>query len=76
MDETWTLMNFQGKLGCKYHVGYHFSPKHQRGTMKDAWPKIPEENLARLEDCGVPVSKGVSKCANCNRKSLALFFTS
>ena len=59
-------MDMNGKLDCKYHVGFFFSPNPIRVTMKDSWPKSPEENLERLLDAGVPVERGVPKCSNCD----------
>ena len=59
-------MDLQGKLDCKYHVGFFFSDKPQRSTLKEAWPRSPEENLVRLKDAGIPVERGIPKCSNCD----------
>lgn len=61
-------MDLNGKLGCKYHVGFFFSPKPPRGSMKEGWPKTPEENKERLRDAGIPVDRGIPKCSNCSGK--------
>lgn len=68
MTETYTLMNLQGRLGCKFQVGYFFSPDPQRASQKEAWPANVQDNLERLKDAGVPVDKGVPLCNNCNGK--------
>lgn len=60
-------MDLNGKLDCKYHVGYFFSPKPTRVAMKDSWPPSPGVNLERLADAGIPVERGVPKCRNCDR---------
>ncbi|KAK2741191.1 hypothetical protein FQN55_008454 [Onygenales sp. PD_40] len=60
-----TLINLQGKLNCKYVIGYYFSDKPQRANLKERWPESPEENLKRLEDAGIPLDRGIPKCSNC-----------
>ncbi|KAL2005611.1 hypothetical protein VTN00DRAFT_10104 [Thermoascus crustaceus] len=60
-----SLINLQGKLNCKYVVGFYFSPKPQRASLKDRWPPSPEENLERLEDAGFPHDRQIPKCSNC-----------
>ena len=69
VTSTFTLMNLQGKLDCKYHVGFYYSAKPPRLALKDAWPASPEDNLARLKDAGIPVERGIPKCSNCDGKS-------
>ena len=59
-------MNLQGKLDCKYHVGFFFSDKPQRSALKEGWPRNAAENLARLKDAGIPVERGIPKCSNCD----------
>ena len=61
-------MNLQGKLDCKYVVGYFYSAKPQRAHLKEGWPPTPEENMERLKDAGIQVDRGVPKCTNCNGK--------
>ena len=63
-------MNLQGKLDCKYHVGFYWNAKAPRLALKDAWPTNPEENLERLKDAGVPVERGIPKCSNCDGKDI------
>lgn len=58
-------MNLQGKLNCKYVVGFYFSDKPQRSSLKERWPESAEENLKRLEEGGYPLDRGVPKCGNC-----------
>ncbi|KKA21589.1 Zinc knuckle transcription factor (CnjB) [Rasamsonia emersonii CBS 393.64] len=65
VGDTLSLINLQGKLDCKYVVGFYFSPKPQRANLKERWPSNPEENLARLEDAGFPYDRQVPKCGNC-----------
>ncbi|MCJ1407089.1 hypothetical protein MMC19_001159 [Ptychographa xylographoides] len=70
ITDTYTLMNLQGKLDCKYHVGFYWNAKAPRLALKDAWPTNPEENLERLKDAGVPVERGIPKCSNCDGKDI------
>ena len=74
MTDTYTLMNLNGKLDCKYHVGFFFSDKPPRGSLKEGWPPSPEENNARLKDAGVPVERGIPKCSNCEGLTLHSFW--
>ncbi|MCJ1397213.1 hypothetical protein MMC11_000405 [Xylographa trunciseda] len=66
MTDTYTLMNLNGKLDCKYHVGFFFSDKPTRVSLKEGWPSSPEENQRRLKDAGIPVERGIPKCSNCD----------
>ncbi|MCJ1270285.1 hypothetical protein MMC22_010181 [Lobaria immixta] len=63
---TQTLVNLQGKLDCKYEVGFFFSDKPRRAILAQGWPSSPEENLNRLEDAGTPMDRGVPKCQRCS----------
>jgi hypothetical protein len=67
IEATQTIVNIQGKIGCKFAVFYFLSDKPSRPNMKERWPKSPEENLERLEDAGVPMDSGVVKCNNVSR---------
>lgn len=49
-------------------VGFYFSAKPQRASLKDRWPPSPEENLERLEDAGFPHDRQIPKCGNCGGK--------
>jgi hypothetical protein len=62
------LIDLQGKLSCKYVVGFYFSEKPQRANLKDRWPPTPEDNLERLADAGFPYDRHIPKCANCGGK--------
>ncbi|PGH09102.1 hypothetical protein GX51_00856 [Blastomyces parvus] len=62
-----TLINLQGKLNCKFVVGYYFSDKPQRPNLKERWPESPEENLKRLVDAGIPLDRQIPKCGNCGQ---------
>ena len=74
--DTLTSVNLQGELDKKFVVGYYLSEKPQRPSMKERWPKSPEENLKRLEDAGVPMDRCVTKCSNvCGLKLLLDSFT-
>ncbi|KAI0427817.1 hypothetical protein F5Y09DRAFT_21147 [Xylaria sp. FL1042] len=66
MMPTLTNMDLQGNLDKKYRVNYRFDPKPARPRERDFWPADDKENLSRLEDAGDPVSRGLSKCSNCN----------
>ena len=72
MTDTYTLMNLSGKLDCKYHVGFFFSDKPKRVSLKEGWPSSPEENLERLKDAGIPVERGIPKCSNCDGSNSCL----
>lgn len=63
-----SLINLQGKLNCKYVVGFYFSHKPQRATLRERWPPSVEENLVRLEDAGLPYDRQIPKCSNCGGK--------
>jgi hypothetical protein len=63
---TYTNMDLQGNLDKKYSVSWRLSANHQRPKEKDFWPASPEENLARLQDAGEPVDRGIPKCSNCD----------
>lgn len=63
-----SLINLQGKLNCKYVVGFYFSAKPQRANLRDRWPATPEENLERLADAGFPYDRQIPKCGNCGGK--------
>ena len=63
-----SLINLQGKLNCKYVVGFYFSHKPQRATLRERWPQSVEENLVRLEDAGLPYDRQIPKCSNCGGK--------
>ncbi|OAX80629.1 hypothetical protein ACJ72_05035 [Emergomyces africanus] len=62
-----TLINLQGKLNCKFVIGYYFSDKPQRPNLKERWPESPEENLERLADAGIPLDRQIPKCSNCGQ---------
>ncbi|KAK2768590.1 hypothetical protein FQN54_000446 [Arachnomyces sp. PD_36] len=64
-----SLVNLQGKLDCKYVVGFYFNEAPQRASLKDRWPSTPEENLERLADAGFPLDRQIPKCSNCSGKS-------
>lgn len=66
------LINLQGKLNCKYVVGFYFSHKPQRATLRERWPPSVEENLTRLEDAGLPYDRQIPKCSNCGGRSLSM----
>lgn len=68
IGDCMSLINLQGKLNCKYVVGFYFSHKPQRATLRERWPSSVEENLARLEDAGLPYDRQIPKCANCGGK--------
>lgn len=66
MASSFTNMDLQGNLDKKYRVHYRFDPKPNRPRERLFWPSSDEENLERLEDAGDTVSRGLSKCSNCN----------
>jgi len=66
---TYTLINIQGELNKKYWVGFFFDSKPKRATAAEGWPALPEENLERLKDAGLPYERGIPKCNRCNGNS-------
>ncbi|KAJ2993298.1 hypothetical protein NUW58_g1883 [Xylaria curta] len=66
MLSTLTNMDLQGNLDKKYRVNYRFDPNPTRPRERELWPSTSDENLERLKDAGEPVSRGLSKCSNCN----------
>ena len=66
MMRSLTNMDLQGNLDKTYKVTYRFSANPARPREREQWPKDEKENMARLEDAGEPVSRGLSKCSNCS----------
>lgn len=66
------LISLQGKLNCKYVVGFYYSPKPQRAALRERWPASTEDNLARLEDAGLPYDRQIPKCINCGGKQTSV----
>lgn len=64
--DTWTIVDLQGKLDCKYTIGFYEDFKPRRQMAAPGWPASPEENLKRLEDAGLPLDRGVPRCGNCS----------
>lgn len=62
------MINLQGKLNSKYVVGFYFSFKPQRATLRERWPPSVEDNLKRLEEAGLPYDRQIPKCSNCGGK--------
>lgn len=63
---TYTIVNLQGKQGCKYSVGIYWSPKPKRKKLAEGWPESVEENLERLADAGDSMDSFATLCRNCN----------
>lgn len=63
---TQTLINLQGKLDCKYEVGFFYSDQPRRAILVPGWPPSAAENLERMEDAGQPMDRGVPKCSRCS----------
>ncbi|PHH66920.1 hypothetical protein CDD81_5272 [Ophiocordyceps australis] len=61
-----TNMDLQGNLGKKYSISYRFSEYADRPREVESFPKTREELLARLDDAGDIVNKGVPLCRNCD----------
>lgn len=68
VGESLSIINLQGKLDCKYVVGFFFSPKPQRANLRERWPVSVEDNLKRLEEAGLPYDRQIPKCSNCGGK--------
>ncbi|KMU75952.1 hypothetical protein CISG_05437 [Coccidioides immitis RMSCC 3703] len=69
IGDTLISVNLQGKLNCKYVVGFYFSEKPHRANLKSRWPRSPEENIKRLADAGFPMDRQVPKCDNCGERN-------
>ncbi|KZF18945.1 hypothetical protein L228DRAFT_264072 [Xylona heveae TC161] len=65
INDSQTIMDLQGKLGCKYEVGLYLSPKVRRKAAAEGWPPTPEENKERLLDAGIVVDRLVPICDRC-----------
>ncbi|KAF5018192.1 hypothetical protein F66182_9849 [Fusarium sp. NRRL 66182] len=63
--QVFTNMDIQGNMGKKYTVSYRFTEKADRPREIEGWPKDREELLARLDDAGDIVDRGVPLCMNC-----------
>lgn len=65
ISETHTIVNLQGKTGCKYVVSFQLSDKPRRPKFAAGWPSSKEENLQRLQDAGYIMDGMKPKCGNC-----------
>lgn len=63
--EMYTFMDAQGNLGKTYQVTFRFSLSADRDLDKSMYPKSAQENLERLKDAGIMVSRLMEKCSNC-----------
>lgn len=61
-----TFIDLQGKLDRTFEVGFFFSYNPPRAILAQGWPKSPQENYARLADAGLPMERGIPKCARCS----------
>ncbi|KAI9823156.1 MAG: hypothetical protein M1832_002599 [Thelocarpon impressellum] len=72
IPKPFTLINFQGKLDCKYKAFYRFNPDPRGKNEIDGWPESVEENMEQLghtpKFCKEEntVERVVVKCMNCN----------
>lgn len=67
MPLSLTNVDLGGKQGCKYQVGYQYSPKPRRKNFAEGWPASAEENLERLQDAGETMDNLKPVCRNCER---------
>lgn len=57
---AYTNVNLQGETGKTFTLGVFLrSEKCPRPILMVAWPKTPEDNLARLSDTGVTMESGI-----------------
>ncbi|KAK3078896.1 hypothetical protein LTS18_006342, partial [Coniosporium uncinatum] len=49
VSDVMTIVNFQGKIDCRYQLQPHFSLKPRRVAFAQFWPKTAEENMERLK---------------------------
>ncbi|CAM1500709.1 Fc.00g098710.m01.CDS01 [Cosmosporella sp. VM-42] len=63
---VFTNMDIQGNMGKTFTVSYRFTEKPDRPREVEGWPKDREEILARLDDAGDIVNKGLTLCSNCS----------
>ncbi|KAI9708159.1 MAG: hypothetical protein M1820_004113 [Bogoriella megaspora] len=60
-----TLVNLQGKIDCRFVVGFFFSQEPKRAKFAHEWPKTSDENESRLLDAGFVMDRMVPKCGRC-----------
>ena len=60
-----TSVDLQGKIDCKYVVGYFYSREPKRPMMRAGWPTSVEDNESRLQDAGILMDRLVPKCRRC-----------
>lgn len=66
--QAYTNVNLQGEVGKTYTLGvFTRSDSCPRPVLMEAWPKDAADNLLRLTDAGVPLSRGVPVCSACNQ---------
>ncbi|KAI9806712.1 MAG: hypothetical protein M1825_006169 [Sarcosagium campestre] len=63
--DTQTIVNLQGKTGCKYQAQFHLDPRPKRKKLALGWPDNAEQNLERLKDAGFVEDAFKVKCDNC-----------
>lgn len=63
---AYTNVDPAGNIGKTYTLAYYASASCPRPILMPMWPKDAADNLARLEDVGVPMERGVPICSNCN----------
>ena len=65
IPDVMTSVNLQGKIDCKYVVGFFYNKNPRRPKLRSEWPPSPEENKERLEDAGFLMDRMVPKCKRC-----------
>ncbi|KAK5086765.1 hypothetical protein LTS08_007178 [Lithohypha guttulata] len=63
---AYTNVSLQGDINKTYTLGvFTKTDSCPRPILMPAWPKGPEDNLARLEHTGLPMERGIQICNNC-----------
>jgi hypothetical protein len=53
-----------------YTLTVQLTPTATPELMAKHWPATPEENLERLNDCGITVATNIPACNRCGSKSI------
>ncbi|PNS19154.1 DNA-binding protein HEXBP [Sphaceloma murrayae] len=64
--DTKTIVNLQGQKDCTYVISFQAGYKPTRPKFASGWPASAEDNLARLEQAGYVMDRGIPKCSNCD----------
>jgi len=63
--KAFTNVALDGAKDREFTLGIFKAPACPRPVLMPTWPKDAADNLARLENTGVPLERGVPICTNC-----------